>query len=228
MPGNDKWAECYSLTAQIQHKVEFIKKYVPEDTHLHLIGHSIGAWFVLNLLKNHDINGRIKRCYMLFPTVEYMAESPNGKFFCGCVSRIASVLTFLSWIFTGIFPVSLQSLLIRTFGLFYGIPARSVKAVQDLLNPKVLDRVFKLAREEMKYVKEADHETISKYTDKLWFYYGASDGWTPVKYYKDMVSKHPNLNVQLCQRGFQHSFVLKDDMDMGHIVGDLINEDLKH
>lgn len=24
MPGNDKWAECYSLTAQIQHKVYLI------------------------------------------------------------------------------------------------------------------------------------------------------------------------------------------------------------
>lgn len=138
------------------------------------------------------------------------------------------MLIFLSWILTGIFPVFLQTLLIRIFGLFYGIPAKYIKAVQDLLNPKVLNRVLNLAREEMKYVKEADHETISKHTDKLWFYYGANDGWTPVKYYKNMISKHPDLNAQLCQRGFQHCFVLKDDVDMGHIVGDLINEDLKY
>lgn len=211
---------------------------------------------MLNLLKNHDINGRIRRCYLLFPTVEYMAKSRNGMFFCNCVSflhiyhccntffkcmndykyflsftqvsRIASVLVFLSWIFTAIFPLSLQSLLIRTFGLFYGIPVRCVKAVQEMLNPKVLRRVISLAKEEMKYVKEADHETISKYTDKLWFYYGANDGWTPVKYYTNMISKHPDLNAQLCQRGFQHSFVLKNDVDMGHIIGDLINEDSRH
>ncbi|KAM0737473.1 Lipid droplet-associated hydrolase [Formica fusca] len=228
MPSDEKWAECYSLQAQIQHKVEFIKKYIPEDAQLHLIGHSIGAWFVLNLLKNNDINKRIKKCYMLFPTVEYMAESRNGIFFCSCVSRIAPVLIFLSWIFTGMFPVSLQSLMIRIFGIFWGIPARSIKAVQEMLNPKALDKILNLAREEMKYVKEADHETISKYTDKLWFYYGANDGWTPMKYYKNMILKHPNLNAQLCQRGFQHSFVLKNDMDVGHIVGDLINEDSRH
>lgn len=118
--------------------------------------------------------------------------------------------------------------MIRVFGLFYGIPARFIQAVQDLLNPKVLYRVLNLGREEMKHVKEADHETISKNIDKLWFYYGANDGWTPVKYYENMISKHSDLNAQLCQRGFQHSFVLKDDVDMGHIVGDLINEDLKH
>lgn len=29
---------------------------------------------------------------MLFPTVEYMAESPNGKFFCGCVRLFASLI----------------------------------------------------------------------------------------------------------------------------------------
>lgn len=149
-------------------------------------------------------------------------------FFFTQVSRIAPVLIFLSWIFTGMFPVSLQSLMIRIFGIFWGIPARSIKAVQEMLNPKALDKILNLAREEMKYVKEADHETISKYTDKLWFYYGANDGWTPMKYYKNMILKHPNLNAQLCQRGFQHSFVLKNDMDVGHIVGDLINEDSRH
>lgn len=124
------------------------------------------------------------------------------------------------------FPVTLQTLLIRTFGLFYGIPAKSVRAVREMLNPRSLNKIINLAKEEMKYVREADDETISKHADKLWFYYGASDGWVPVKYYKNIMSRHPNLNAQLCQRGLQHSFVLKDDVDMGHIVGDLINEEL--
>lgn len=94
-----------------------------------------------------------------------------------------------------------------------------------MLHPKALHRIVKLAKEEMRYVREADHETISKHSDKLWFYYGASDGWVPVKYYRNMISRHPDLNAQLCRRGFWHSFVLKDDTDMGHIVGDLVNEE---
>lgn len=95
-----------------------------------------------------------------------------------------------------------------------------------MLDTRVLRKIINLGKEEMKYVREADHETISKHVDKLWFYYGAKDGWTPVKYYKNMISRHPDLNAQLCQRGFQHSFVFKDDVDMGHIVGELINEQL--
>jgi len=71
------------------------------------------------------------------------------------------------------FPVTLQTFLIRAFGMFYGIPARSVRAVREMLDPRILRRVIKLAKEEMKCVKEADHETISKNADKLWLYYGA-------------------------------------------------------
>ncbi|XP_032673859.1 lipid droplet-associated hydrolase [Odontomachus brunneus] len=223
MPTNKKWRDHYSLTAQVQHKVEFIKTYVPEDAELHLIGHSIGAWIVLNLLKDHDINKRIKKCYLLFPTIEYMAETNNGWIFHNIISRVAPLWIFLSWIFTTIFPSFLQTCFISIFSFFNGIPTRYIKTIQKMLNPKALYRIINLAVEELKYVKEADHETISKYSDKLWFYYGASDGWVPIKYYKNMISKHPNLNAQLCQRGFKHSFVLKNDMDMGHIIGDLIN-----
>nr|XP_012235242.1 PREDICTED: UPF0554 protein C2orf43 homolog [Linepithema humile] len=228
MPSDEKWTECYGLTAQVQHKVEFIKKYVPEDAHLHLIGHSIGAWMVLNLLKNNDVNKRIRKCYLLFPTIENMADTPNGRFFNNFILRIAPALIFLSWIFTTVFPSSLQALMIRIFGLFYGFQAKSVKAIKEMLNPKVLRRVIYLGRDEMKSVREVDHEIMSKHADKLWFYYGATDGWTPKKFYENMISKHPNLNAQLCQHGFQHAFVLKDDVAIGHIVGDLINEDTKY
>ncbi|EFN75984.1 lipid droplet-associated hydrolase [Harpegnathos saltator] len=224
MPSNKQWQDHYSLTAQVQHKIEFIKTYVPENAQLHLIGHSIGAWVILNLLKDPDINKRVKRSYLLFPTIEHMAESPNGKLFCNIISRTARILIILSWIFS-MFPLFLQTFMISIFNFFYGIPGKYNKIIQTLLNPRALYRVIKLANEEMKYVREADHDTISKNNDKLWFYYGTVDNWVPVGYYKNMISIHPDLNAQLCQRGFYHSFVLKHSVDMGHIVGDLINNE---
>lgn len=123
------------------------------------------------------------------------------------------------------FPSFLQKFVINIFNFFYGIPVKYTKEIQTMIDPKVLYRIINLAKEELMYVKEADHEIISKHSDKLWFYYGSSDGWVPIKYYKNMISKHPNLNAQLCQRGFNHSFVLKNDIDMGHIIGDLINNE---
>ncbi|XP_076246081.1 lipid droplet associated hydrolase sturkopf isoform X2 [Calliopsis andreniformis] len=202
MPKDSTWNVNYSLTAQLQHKIEFIKKYVPEDARLHLIGHSIGAWLVLNMLKDDSISKRVAKCYLLFPTIEHMAASPNGWFYT-----------------TILFIVSI-------FAPLHGVPLKSNKALLQLLNPHALKKIIKMADEEMIIVKERDDEILSKHADKLWFYYGNCDGWTPVKYYKNMKSKHPHINAELCKNGYHHTFVLQYDKEMGHLVGDIINESL--
>lgn len=83
-----------------------------------------------------------------------------------------------------------------------------------------------MADEEMEIVKERDDDVLSKHADKLWFYYGTCDGWVPVRYYKNMKSKHPYIEAELCKHGYHHSFVLQYDKEMGHIVGDLLSQSL--
>lgn len=41
----------YSLEGQIHHKMAFVNTFVPRDRRLILIGHSIGCYIVLELLK---------------------------------------------------------------------------------------------------------------------------------------------------------------------------------
>lgn len=53
-------------------QVEFIRKYIPSDVKIYLVGHSIGAYMSLQLMKFDDISERIHHCYLLFPTLEYM------------------------------------------------------------------------------------------------------------------------------------------------------------
>ncbi|KAK2584422.1 hypothetical protein KPH14_006803 [Odynerus spinipes] len=225
MPSEREWNKYYGLNAQVEHKVQFIKKYVPDDARIYLIGHSIGSWVILNLLKNEDISKRVEKCYLLFPTIENIADTPNGRFLIGFVFYLTTILLYMSWIFT-MFPYCLQAFLIRVFGIFYGIPAKSIDPIILLLQPLALGRVFKLAREEMIKVKELDDDVISQYGHKLWLYYGATDNWTPLSHYENMRSKHPNVEAQLCKRGFSHCFVWKDDKELGKIVGDMINESM--
>ncbi|XP_017879502.1 lipid droplet-associated hydrolase [Ceratina calcarata] len=222
MPSVSNWEENYSLTAQVKHKVDFIKKYVPEDARLHLIGHSIGAWMILNILKDDSICKRVSKCYLLFPTIEQMAETKNGWFFTRIVSRIAFLLIFLSYIFS-FFPKFLQRLLITAFFPIHGVPGSHNEAVLHLLNPKSLRNVLKLAKEEMKTVKQRDDPLITRNIDKLWFYYGNCDGWVPVKFYHDLKAKHPEARAQLCKQGYYHSFVLKHSREFGKLVGEAIN-----
>lgn len=56
-------------------QIEFIRKHIPSDVKIYLVGHSIGAYCALKLLQVDDIASRIQHCYFLFPTVEYMVSS---------------------------------------------------------------------------------------------------------------------------------------------------------
>ncbi|XP_011502177.1 PREDICTED: UPF0554 protein C2orf43 homolog [Ceratosolen solmsi marchali] len=216
----------YDLKGNLEHKAEFIKKYLPPNTKIHLIGHSIGSWFVLNLLKDNDIATRVVKCYLLFPTIERMVESPNGWFLTNVILRITPIIIFLSWIFT-MLPNFLQEYLVKVFGLFYGYSTPSiVDAVLQTIHPMSLKRIFLLAKQEMIFVKELNNSLILQHKNKLFLYYGSKDGWTPVRYYEDLMMNHPTLNAQLCNKGYLHSFVLKNSVDIGEMIGNLISESI--
>ncbi len=75
----------YTLNGQIQHKIDFLRERVPESAELTLIGHSIGCKMILEAMRANDNAGseepkvNIKAGYLLFPTIEWMIESPAGK-----------------------------------------------------------------------------------------------------------------------------------------------------
>lgn len=225
MPSTSAWHEHYSLIAQLQHKKDFIKSYVPKDAKLHLIGHSIGCWIILNMLKDEFIARQVVKCYLLFPTIEHMAKTRNGWMFTNVLTRIQFLLILLSWILISL-PNFFQYFIHSLFRFFYGIPKRHNKALVQLFNPYNLKNLIKMAEEEMEIVTDRDDHIISKYSDKLWFYYGNCDGWVPVEYYYDLKSKHPNINAQLCTQGYSHSFVIRYEKELGQIVADKINENI--
>nr|XP_036228254.1 lipid droplet-associated hydrolase isoform X2 [Bactrocera oleae] len=48
LKGNEK---IFDLDGQLYHKKEFIQRFVPRNTKIHLIGHSIGAWMSVCLTR---------------------------------------------------------------------------------------------------------------------------------------------------------------------------------
>ena len=85
--------DLFTLKGQTQHKVDFIKEYVPKDTKVTLVGHSIGCRMILDALHALDEEGHagvrmVKRAYMLFPTIERMYASPNGPIHWHLVRKI--------------------------------------------------------------------------------------------------------------------------------------------
>ncbi|KAJ8781742.1 hypothetical protein J1605_010726 [Eschrichtius robustus] len=70
--------DIYGLCGQGEYKLAFLRTDVPKEMKLVVIGHSVGCYFSLQILK-HGPELPIIRCFLLFPAIERMTESPNSK-----------------------------------------------------------------------------------------------------------------------------------------------------
>lgn len=52
--------DVFGLNGQIEHKMAFLRKHVPRETSLVLVGHSIGCYIILELMKR---NPELKVCH---------------------------------------------------------------------------------------------------------------------------------------------------------------------
>ncbi len=62
---------------------------------------------------------------------------------------------------------------------------------------------------------------------QLIFYYGATDNWCPVQYYRDIRKDFPEGDIRLCERGIRHAFVLDAGEEMANMTAEWIFDDLR-
>uniref|UniRef100_A0A2M4AQQ0 Lipid droplet-associated hydrolase n=1 Tax=Anopheles triannulatus TaxID=58253 RepID=A0A2M4AQQ0_9DIPT len=218
LQGNE---ELYNLSGQLQHKIEFIRKYVPEDVKIHLIAHSIGSYMALELLKVPDISARVKHCYFLFPTLERMASTRNGFIVTRLINPVWCVWQLFYRMFA-MLPLFVRTWIIYIYFLFDGIPKCYLGTGLKYMNPAVIDKIWFLAIDEMKKVRELDVDTLSENKHRIKLYYGTTDGWVPVKYYHDLKARLPDIDAELCTKKYDHAFVLRSAAQMGFTVGEWI------
>ena len=209
--------DLYSLEANIQHKIDFIKKYVDASkTEVTLVGHSVGCKIVLDIMKSEVLD--FKMGCMLFPMIERMYETPAGKRTWRLVHYFPQLVTILAWILSLIPQSFMRPFLSSWMNYASKKPCEigdkmskpNIEAVVKLIDANVVRHIFHLAQTEFPNVREADYETIVKYSEKLKFYYGCDDDWAPRQYYDELVAKVPNLHAEYgsSDNVIPHAFVL--------------------
>lgn len=213
---------CYTLNEQIQHKLKAIEKLLPnnENHRLILIGHSIGAYMVLNMLEK--LENRLDRAFFLFPTIERMKESPSGQRFVRSYSILLYILPFLCWFIQFFFPIDWLKRKILSY-YFRNSPNedRSIlidTVLYDLLNPTTIKNLLQMANEEMSVVDKRNDFLIKKYLNKITFYYGTNDHWVPNDIPKQMKNLYPKGDIIECTNKYIHAFVLKHSRELAQFV----------
>ncbi|XP_074608459.1 lipid droplet-associated hydrolase-like isoform X2 [Acropora palmata] len=214
-----------TLNEQIVHKNEFLKSHIPPHSKIILIGHSIGAYIILNILKTCDRAADITKAILLFPTFERMAVSPSGRYVTPAVRYFKWFAVSAVAVFS-VLPESVRRFLINWWlsdrkNLIIG----SVESVLKLLTPQSIIGVVTMADNEMKEVVNRDDVVIEKNLDKFIFYYGVIDNWTPVSYYEDIRKRFPDGEIYLCQKNFQHAFVLESSHEVAEMVSSWIQKE---
>ncbi|KAK3928438.1 Lipid droplet-associated hydrolase [Frankliniella fusca] len=226
IPNLEKNQQLYDVEGQIMNKKEFLKRYVPRGCKIHLLGHSVGAYMALNLLKDDDFAEQVQASYLLFPVLENIAKTPNGRFLSKAVVHILWLVYFLAGIFAALptfIQMTLISLYLRLFGT--GTSTTVKQGVIQLINPKILRSVFFLAFDEMKVIKELDVELIKKRKEKLIIYYGDHDRWAPVSHYENLIKSVPNVQAMVCKKGLDHAFMLcKPSYLMAEVVEEMVQK----
>lgn len=213
--------ELYNLQGQLNHKIEFINRFVPKDVKIYLIGHSIGSKFCLELLKVPAFSQQVQHCYLMFPTIERMAESKKGK-------RVPTFnrFFFIFRIFYNIFaliPSSWKRAIVRRHCRKEGMPDEFLEPSIEYTNPPVIDKIWFLALDEMAKIREIDEAVVKDNIHRLKLYYGTKDDWVPTSFYHELVQRFPGIDAELCKREYEHAFVLKSGPEVGKMVSEWMN-----
>lgn len=239
---------CGPLDLEIEHKLRFLELKIPQDWTITLVGHSIGCYMILSVLEiltghkcrantnyletsvNNDfcaendfkLFSRIKKCYFLFPTIERMKISPNGK-------KLWPILNYLQWFVVGL--VTLVSWLplmlrIKIASLVLSVKCNDesiVAATVDLITPRMFKNMLQLAHDELSKVDVLDIYSIDTLKEKLTFYFGTTDKWCPLSFKNDLVKLIPDIESYVDSHNMKHAFVLSDSHTMASVLAKLLN-----
>ncbi|XP_045045554.1 lipid droplet-associated hydrolase isoform X3 [Desmodus rotundus] len=155
--------DIYGLSGQIEHKIAFLRTHVPKETKLVLIGHSIGCYMCLQILKRAPEIPIIRSC-LLFPTIERMSETPNGRIATPLLCWLRYALYASGYLLLKPCPEKIKSWFIRK--ALQRMNLQSEFLVLNVLEPFCLANVAYLGGQEMMQVVKRDNEIIKEHLSK--------------------------------------------------------------
>ncbi|XP_028968691.1 lipid droplet-associated hydrolase-like [Galendromus occidentalis] len=208
----------FSTAGEVEHKMRFLQKYVPKETPLVLIGHSIGSYMALQItdkLKDHNI----VHTYLLFPAIERLARGMNAPMLNALSTYLRQPFMALVYSIHMVPAMLVKRMFQLAVRVHYGDGKESfVQNVLSLSSPSVMRAVIDTTQDILKQVGDRDDDAIARNLDKLTFYYGLNDHWAPREFPMQLRRMFPRSDVRFCLEGFRHAFVVDAGREMGDIV----------
>lgn len=218
----------YSLEEQIQHKLAFINETVPLKSKLVLIGHSLGCYMIMQLLKRNALaNHRVVKVGLLCPVVANMAESPAGMMFGPLFKNHPYVGKALihtaSWLPTSFLHNRFEKAFVerlRTPDLYR---SSLVSLVVDFLQrPHCVMNAVSIGVDSIDKLQELDVDTLQVYKDRCTIWYTPIDHWVPSGMYQTLAQRHKDFDIKSFL--VYHAFMLHAADEVAGVVGPWLSD----
>ncbi|GAA5986857.1 hypothetical protein JCM10908_000924 [Rhodotorula pacifica] len=211
-----------TLEDQVADKVAYIDELAEtyrfgeaDAPKLILLGHSIGAWISLQMLKQRP--SLVSAVHALFPTISHMAKTPNGRSLSPLFSSWSMRPVFYSTSFLSYLPTGLTS---RLVSLITGQSGPGAKTTTELVSsPETVIAALVMARNELANVTALDEDLLETYGDRIWIYWSEKDGdgWVTEEAIEEIEGclerkwgAQGRKRRARCKEGMPHAFVLDE------------------
>jgi hypothetical protein len=207
-----------SLQEQIANKVRIIdtiiasapfSSYMQEKPKLVVMGHSVGAYMALQVLKQRPQN--VDNLFLLFPTISHIGQGSSFARLSAVLTSIprsARIASSLVSLLRLVLPIPLLALVVR---LAHSMPGTSLTTtLAKFFNPASVLSFSHLAKYEFREIRDLDVDTVTKYAKRITAYYAIQDRWVP-QFAREQIIRIINTNggdAIICNEGFPHAFSL--------------------
>ncbi|GAA6024185.1 hypothetical protein JCM11491_006673 [Sporobolomyces phaffii] len=206
-----------TLEEQVESKLEFVDelrgKY-GQDVKIMAMGHSIGSWICLQMLKQRP--QLVASAHLLFPTISSMSLTPNGRKLSPLFSSWTLRPLFYSTSFFSYLPTSLVSTLVSVLTGQSG--PGSATTTRLVSSPQTVVAAITMARHEIDCVRELDRDLVRAVGDKCWWYWAEAgrDGWVLEESIREIEAALGDARGiaakrERCSEGMPHAFVLNQE-----------------
>ncbi|CAI5456249.1 unnamed protein product [Caenorhabditis angaria] len=209
----------FSLGEQVQHKLDFVKEYLPRGQRVYMLGHGMGAYMLLSILPYIKDDFHLRKAVCLFPAIERISETPNGI----RLRKFISTLTTNDWLakslsfWIDLLPESTKKNIINMKLTPDQSYPELVDSITELLHMHVFRNVLHLFNDELEKINNLD-ENLLFHKDLIYFYYGLNDGWCPIAQGEKMQEKLARGHVIFDKTACESSFVFRDSTTMAEQV----------
>ena len=217
------WNKIANLDQQVDDKIKYIENKLlqsnSDNVDIILIGHSIGCYIILKMLtaiKEKNLNINVKKSILIFPTIERMSRSPQGRVVTPVLNYLLRILLLILLLVSFIPTKLLEKLVQFYFSLrknSSSVDKNVVKASFYMISSySCVKSLLLMAKHEMQVVNKLNFEDIRSHHKELILYYGTNDHWCPLDYYHDMKQNYENHLID-----FNHSnSLLLDENNLEH------------